>query len=217
MPSTILSALTSKPGFVATNENIGTAVWSKLGIVDVEVDAASANSDSPLSDQQVTSSDLNSANVYTSVLQADIQTVKIIQPTRLRVTALCDDLSTLENIISTFMNNTVTISINTKSIITSYLVLSDIDIEQTGDMISASKVVMNFEQAQPPENSGFAPEQAADTSVYGVSLQQPPSVVPLATLAKAVSSAASVPTEFVSGALIDKNGGPFTLDSSELS
>jgi hypothetical protein len=220
MPQTILASLTSKPQFVATNENTGTQVWSLLGIVDVEVDSSSANSDAPVSSSQVSSSTNAatdaSATQYQSVLSVDIQTTKIIQPSRLRVTALCSDLSTLENVISTFTDDTVTISINTKSIITSYLVLSDVEIEQTGEMISASKVIMTFEQAQPPQNSGFAPAQAADSSVYGVSLQNPPSVTPLSTLTKAVSSAAAVPIEYVSGALIDQAGGPFILDSSML-
>lgn len=212
MPASLLSTLLGKPQFTATNENTNTTIWSKLAIVDVEIGSYSANSEYPISNQQVSDS-----KTYQSVLSEDIQSVKIIQPSRLRVTALCNDLSTVENVISTFMDDTVTISINTKSIITSYLVLSDVEIEQTGEMISASKIILIFEQAQPPAHSGFAPEQAADSSVYGVSLQNPPSVVPLATLAKAVSSAAYVPAINVSGALIDSNGGPFIFDLSKLS
>jgi hypothetical protein len=212
MPQSILSTLTSKPKFVATNENTGATIWSKLGIVDVEVSSSSANTEMPISNQQVSDTE-----TYQTILEQDIQAIKIIEPSRLRVTALCADISTLENVIATFMDTTVTISINTKSIITSYLVLSHLDVEQTGEMISASRVIMVFEQAQPPANSGYAPEQAADSSVYGVSIQTPPTVVPLATLVQAVKSAAYIPTVPANGALIDNLGGSFILDSSRLS
>jgi hypothetical protein len=96
------------------------------------------------------------------------------------------------------------------------LALTDVEIEQSAEMISASKITLIFEQAQPSANSGYAPEQSADASVYGVSIQNPPTVVPLASLVKAVSSAAFVQTISVSGALIDQAGGPFILDSSRL-
>jgi hypothetical protein len=212
MPESILSTLFSQPKFVATNENTGLTMWSKLGIVDVEVASSSGNTDKPLSNQQISDN-----GTYQSILSQDIQTVKIMQPDRLRVTALCADISTLENVISTFLDNTVTIAINTKSIITSYLALCDVDIEQTGEMISASRVVMTFEQAQPPVNSGYAPEQSADASVYGISIQSPPSVVPLATLVKAVQSAAFIPKVPGGDAVLDSLGAPFILDSGRVS
>lgn len=213
MPASILSALTSNPGFNATNELTGNVVWTDLGVIDVEIHSSSANTDMPMSNQQ----ENQSGGTYTSILTADIEAIKIIQPSGLRVTALCANISTLENIIATFLDETSTISINTKSIITSFLVMTELDIEQTAEMISASKIVMTFEQAQPPANSGYAPEQAGDSSVYGVSIQTPPSITPLATLAKAVGAASFIPTTFVAGSLIDSNGGPFILDSSKLS
>lgn len=213
MPPSILSALTTKPGFNATNELTGNVVWTDLGVVDVEIRSSSANTDMPMSNQQ----ENQSGGVYTSILTADIEAIKIIQPSGLRVTALCANISTLENIIATFLDETSTISINTKSIITSFLVMTELDVEQTSEMISASKVVMTFEQAQPPQNSGYLPEQSGDSSVYGVSIQTPPSVVPLATLAKAVGAATFIPTTFIAGSLIDSDGGPFILDSSKLS
>jgi hypothetical protein len=212
MAQAILSTLTSKPQFIATNENTGTTIWGKLGIVDVEVSSDSANTDMPISNQQV-----SDGATYQSILAADLQSVKIMQPSRLRVTALCSDISTQENVISTFLDNTVTISINTKSIITSYLVLSDVDIEQSGEMLSAARIVMVFEQAQAPANSGYAPEQSADSSVYGVSVQTPPTVVPLATLVQAVKNAAFIPQVPANGAVLGSIGEPFILDSSRIS
>jgi hypothetical protein len=212
MPQSILSSILSKPQFVATNESSNSVLWPQLGILDVEISNDSENSDKPISNQQ-----LSDKATYQSILTQDIQAAKIIQPSRLRVTALCADISTLENVLATYSNLSATISINSKSIITQSLMLTAVDVEQTPEMISASRVVMVFEQAQPPANSGFAPEQAADASVYGVSIQTPPTVVPLATLTQAVKSASFVPTITVSGALIDADGGPFILDSSRLS
>lgn len=211
MAQSILSSLLAKPVFVAKNEAYDFAIWSDLGIVDVEITSSSDNTESPISNQQVADS-----GTYESIQAQDVQTTKIIEPSRLRVTALCANISTIESIISTFLDTTATISISTKSIITNYLVLTEVDVEQTGDMISASKVLMTFEQAQAPANSGYAPEQAADASVYGVSIQSPPTVVPLATLTKAVMSAINPPSDVTSGALIDQAGGPFILDSSKL-
>lgn len=211
MANSLLSSIFSKPQFVATNESTSAKIWTDISIVDVEIQSGSANTDAPMSNTSVSDS-----STYQSILAADLEAVKIIEPSRLRVTALSGNISTVQNIISTFLDETVTISINTKSIITAHLVLTEVDVEQTGEMISASRVIMTFEQAQPPQNSGYAPEQGGDFSVYGVSIQSPASVVPLSTLTKAVSSAAaSVPVP--SGTLMDSVGKPFILDSSKLS
>ena len=66
MAQSILSTLTSKPQFVATNENTGTTIWSQLGIVDVEVSSDSANTDMPISNQQV-----SDGATYQSILAAE--------------------------------------------------------------------------------------------------------------------------------------------------
>lgn len=212
MTNSILSTLFSKPSFTISDESTGATIWTDLGIVDVEISLSSENTDQPLSNQQV-----DDISVWQDILAADVQSVKIISPDRLRVTALCSNLSTLKSIIAYFSNTSATLSINTKSIITRFLAMSECDIEQTGEMISAVRVVMVFEQAQPSISTGFAPEQAADQSVYGISIADPPSVVPLATLSKAISSATASIPPILSGALIDSLGGPFILNSSKLS
>lgn len=212
MANSILSTILGAPTFKVTDESTNGAIWTDLAIVDVEIHNQSENTDQPLSNQQV-----DSSGTFQSIFSKDVASVKIISPSRLRVTALCDDLSTVKSIIAYFSNLSATMSINTKSIITHYLVMSEVDIEQSSDMISASRIVVLFEQAQPSESTGFAPAQAADQSVYGISITNPPSVVPLATLTKAIASATSSITPIVSGALIDSLGGPFILDSSKLS
>lgn len=212
MTQSILSTLLGSPSFSVVDESTGVAIWTDLGIVDVEVILSSENTDQPLSNQQIADS-----GTYQSILAADVQSVKIISPSRLRVTALCSNLSTVKSIIAYFSNLTATMAISTKSIITRSLIMSETDIEQSAEMISAVRIVMVFEQAQPSESTGYAPQQDADQSVYGISLANPPSVVPLATLTKAIASATSSVVPIVSGALIDSLGGPFILDSSKLS
>lgn len=212
MPGSILSTLLGKPVFKVTNEATGNTIWPGLSIVDVEVMLASENTDQPLSNQQV-----DDKSTYQSILSTDIHSVKIIAPSRLRVTALCSDLSIVKSIIAYFSDTSITMSCSTKSIITRYLVMSEVDIEQSYEMISAARIVIVFEQAQPSQPNGYSPEQPADQSVYGVSLQNPPSVVPLATLTQAIASATSSIVPIVSGALIDSLGGPFLLNSSKLS
>lgn len=212
MANTILSTLLGTPTFSVTDDSTGAAIWTDLGIVDVEVSLSSDNTDQPLSNQQI-----DDISVWQDILAADIQSVKIISPDRLRVTALCSNLSTVKSVIAYFNNLSATMSINTKSVITRYLVMSECDIEQSGEMISAVRIVMVFEQAQPSQSTGYAPEQAADQSVYGISIANTPQVIPLATLTKAIASATANIPPILSGALIDSLGGPFILNSSKLS
>lgn len=212
MASTILSTLFGKPIFSVQNEKTGRAIWTDLGIVDVEFMLSSENTDQPLSNQQVSND-----SVYQSILSTDIQSVKIMSPTRIRVTALCSNLSTVKSIISYFDDSSNTMTVNSKSIITQSLAISEVDIEQSPEIISAVKIIIVFERAPTAQATKYSPAQAADQSVYGVTLQNPPSVVPLATLTKAISSASSAVTKSVSGALIDNIGGPFIMNSSKLS
>lgn len=184
MPNSILSSALSKPQFVATNDVTGQVVWSNLGIVDVEIGSSSANTDFPISNQQ----EDQGGTIYQSILTADVESIKIIQPTVLRVTALCSDLSTIESIIQIFSDTSSTLSISTKSIITNFLCLTEVDIMQSAEMLSAAKITMVFEQGQPSEQSGFAPAQSADSSVYGVSVLTLNSA-PLSALANTISAA----------------------------
>lgn len=212
MTQSILSTLLGAPSFSVTDDSTGVKIWTDLGIVDVEIALSSENTDQPLSNQQI-----NDVTTWQSILSADIASVKIISPDRVRVTALCADLSTVKSIIAYFNNLSATMSISSKSLITRSLVMSECDIEQGPEMISAVRIVMVFEQAQPSESTGFAPEQPADQSVYGVSITNPQTVVPLATLTKAVAAYTASLPPLLSGVLVDGLGNPFTLNLSSLS
>jgi hypothetical protein len=97
MPASLLSTLLGAPQFNVTDERTGATIWSKLSIVSCDVLLASENSDQPLSNQQV-----SDQATYQSILSTDVESVKIISPSKLRVVALCADLSTVKSIIGYF-------------------------------------------------------------------------------------------------------------------
>jgi hypothetical protein len=212
MADTILTARYSRPQFLATNENLGTdasaVIWEGLAIVEVEVSPSAGTTDFPLF------IDSPKDSPTTEKIQSDdLQAVKIIQPAKLRLSAIVADLSKLENIISVFKDETVTISVNTKSIITKNLILTELNVSQNADMLSATKVDMTFEQVAQPENSGYSPEQAADGSVYGIGVQQPPSITGnFGSLQKTITVALGRVPVTIFGPLLNNAGGPFILD-----
>jgi hypothetical protein len=202
----------NRPQFLATNENLGSdaraVIWEGLAVVDVEVSPSAAVTDFPLV------LDDPKDYVTTQEIQAkDLEAVRILQPTRIKVIALIKDISILDNIISTFKKDDVTVSINTKSILTKNLVLTEVSVSQSAEMVSASKVEMTFEQAQPPLGSGYVPEQAADASVYGIGTKDPEFVTPLASLTKVIKSSLGRVPVTIFGPLLNNKGGPFTLNS----
>jgi hypothetical protein len=215
VPNTILSSPFSQPTFLAVNELNNFATWKSLGIVNIEVGVSSTNTDQPLSMEQV-----HSGVVYQALLQADIESIKIIEPSHLRIIALAPDIDTLDSIIQVFANPYATMSISTKSIITYALVVTSIDVEQTAEMLSASRVTITLEQAQAPTFTDYNPAQDADASVHGITLQQPDSIsianIP-GIFAKTLLNFKVPPvTPDLFGALIDQQGGPFILDFSKL-
>lgn len=207
MSNTILTANFSRPQFVATNEVQNTEIWRGLAVVSAEIDPSAAVTEMPIAIDGPKDS-----NTTIQIQEADLRATKIIQPVRLRVQAVIRDLSVVESIISLLNDDTATLSVNTKSIITRNLLLTDVGIHQSAEMISAVRVAMTFEQAQPPVGEGYNPEQPADASVYGIGFQDLRTVSPLGSLMKSISDALSRPIEVISGPLINMHGGPVVLD-----
>jgi hypothetical protein len=164
--SSILSALQGKSVVTFVNELTGTQCWTDANVKDVEIVSDSDNAEMPLSTEQV-----NETSVYSGLLAADVKTSKIIKPVRLKATVLTSNLSLVENILSLFADTTVTIGVTSKSIVSSSMAISHVAIEQTPDMLSASKVTVLFEQTQPPQPSTFDPAQTADASTLGLGIQ----------------------------------------------
>lgn len=176
MANSILSSLLSTSKFKVYNEATGYPIWSKLQVKSVDVDAESSNAEEPLSVMQ-----LSESSVRAQLLIQDIQSSKIIRPSRLRITALCSDISTLESIIALFNDVTSTLSISSKSVITGSMMITRLHISQSSEILSASKITIELEQSKPPAPNNFNPSQASDASTYGVRIQTPPSLTQTAS------------------------------------
>jgi hypothetical protein len=175
--SSIISSITGSTKFSATNELTGIRCWTTLKIKDVEVDSASMNTSHPVSSEGGSDS-----STYTSLISSDIAALKIIQPSKMKITAFCSDISSLEGVISVFKDTQATLSITTKGITASGMMVVDVDVEQTALMMSAMKVTIELEQAvAPASGSAFNPAQSTDSPNYGISIQTPPNAVASAT------------------------------------
>lgn len=166
MANSILSSLLGKTTFAAINELTNFQCWTNLQIVDVEIDAESANTDYPLSTTQYSPS-----GTYVSLTAADIQSIKVIRPTKMRITGICPDISTIESVLTTFANAQFTVAITTKGLTAVSMAVLTVEIEQTPEMLSAARMVIELERATPPVAVTYAPAQAADQPTLGVRLQ----------------------------------------------
>lgn len=207
MALTLITANLSRSSFAATNEATSTVLWKGMAVVDVDIDASATVTDYPLAVDGA-----NDAATTEAVQALDVQAVKVIQPSKMRVNALVKDLSIIENMIALFNDPTITMSVNSKSIIAEHLVMTDLEIDQSADILSAARVSMAFEQAQIPTGEGFLPEQAADASVYGLSVQNPAQVSLFASFGKTVNSIVGRVVDLNPDALLDDKGRAFRLD-----
>ncbi len=171
MSSSILSSLLSQVAMTITNDATGLTVWSNLKVKTVEIFDDSSMTDEPLSVIQA-----GDAETIAGLTIQDLESVKIINPSRVKITGFVADLDTLESLISSFNDLSITVSMSSKSVIVQYLVPVTLEIEQSSDMTSASKIIVDFEQAQAPETNVFDPSQSGDQSAYGVRIQSPPSL-----------------------------------------
>lgn len=166
MAQSILSSLFSQAQISFTNELTGTPCWTGMKVADVETPSQSSTSDQPMATDSLAES-----SVSTGLQAADIRTMKIIRPSRMRIISVVDNLSLIENILSLFANTQVTLSVTSKGIIADSMSILEVNIEQVSDMLSANRVIIDLEQIVPPQTSSYAPAQSADQSSYGLSVQ----------------------------------------------
>jgi hypothetical protein len=205
--SSIVSTISDQVAFTATNELDSKVIWKDLDIKSVEISGEAAQTDHPLSNVQY-----NDDSTYTNLSAEDIQTIKIIRPSIVRVIGICADISTIESVTNVFADTQVSIVISTKSIIIPDLVLSTINIEQSGNMLSAAEITMELEQAEPPTATTYSPSQAGDVSEYGIRIQSLKTApVSLSTLASKVAQKISAPVSVISGALLGSQGESFLI------
>jgi hypothetical protein len=170
MPNNILSSLVSKSAALFVNEITNSPCWLGLSVKDVEINASALVTRNPLSTEQ-----LSESSVYISLLALDIQSAKIIAPSRMRVTALVSDISNIDSILANFANTFLTMQVTSKGIISDSMAIVGVEIEQTPEMLSASRVVIEFYQTQPdPPLNLYNPAQSGDESVSGLRIQAPP-------------------------------------------
>lgn len=190
---TILSSLRGKSFASFTNETTNTPCWTDAKVKDVQIVSEAENADVPLSTEQV-----NESSVFVGLLSADIKTAKIVQPVRLKITILTDNLSLVESVLAVFADTTATIKVVSKSIIAASMAVSHVSIEQTPEMLSATRITIMLEQTQPSQPSTFDPTQAADASSLGLGVQNLNAVGPsLSTTGNGIGSLVSTATTAV--------------------
>jgi hypothetical protein len=168
MANSLISGLFGAPALKVVNETTTYSVWTKLKVVKVEFSNSAAVTDDPVSLDQVTD-----AGTYQALVEDDLKAIKIIQPTRIRITALCPDMSTFDNVLAGFANVEDTFTVTSKAIIAPSMTMSSLNLEQSSDNLSSSKLVIELEQAQPTFEDAYDPFQEADANTYGTRIQKP--------------------------------------------
>lgn len=166
MPNSILSSILKEGQFRAYDNRSGDQIWKSLGVLDVMVNSSAATSTKPLSNIQ-----LSEDGTFNKIQGTDVESSKIIRPSQLKVVAIVPDITTAEAIINAWSNTFLTINIITRGIIADNMSLSNVEFEQTPEIVSAQVVTLEFDQVAVPSISEFTPAQSADASVYGIKIQ----------------------------------------------
>jgi len=166
MASSILSSLSSKISFSITNELTGYPVWANLKIVSVNIELQSDNSDYPMALQQY-----SNGNVYLGFQTADLNALKVLDPDRIVIEGIAPDISTTKSILSAFGNTQATFTVITKGIMSQSLAVTNVEIDQDADILSAALINITLERTMPPGVAGYNPAQPSDSTSIGSALQ----------------------------------------------
>lgn len=170
--SSIVSLVTGQTVLSVIDEASGQPIWTNIKCVSVEIESESAVTDNPVS--PATLSGQETTDTFT---QEYAQTLKIIQPSRVRMNIICPDIDTINQVINEFLDVQSTVTIETKSVIIPSLCISEMNLEQTAEMLNAARMNITLEQAVlSTAVGGFFPLQSADSSVYGIQFQTPMSI-----------------------------------------
>jgi hypothetical protein len=166
MASSILSSLGSKISFSTTNETTGYPVWANLKIVDVSIEGQSENSDFPISLQQYAN-----GTTYLGLQSADMNAIKVLMPTRIIIDGIAPDISTVQSVLSAFGNTQATFTILTKGFLSQQLSVTNVEIDQNAEVLSAALIKITLERTKPAAPSAYAPAQPSDLASIGSVLQ----------------------------------------------
>lgn len=171
MAVNLITSLLGTRLFSVLQDATGYPAFSDLNIAKVEIDSGALATDHPMSTQPITDE-----FSYQTLLDSDLQTGKVLRPMFMRVTAYSNNISTIEALILAHKIPTYTFSITTKEIIADNMTLLNLDIEHSEEVLSASKLVIEWQQVAPYIPVNFDPSQPVNDSVYGMRIQQPKSL-----------------------------------------
>jgi hypothetical protein len=134
MASSLLQAIFGARPFKIVSDRFGYPYWTDLKILAVDIMLSAAVVDDPLAIEIITNQD---DDVFVNLLDVDTSNGKIIQPTKLRVKCLCDNLSTVEGLMIGFSDITATYTITSRGVIADSMVMTDITFVQSSERLSA--------------------------------------------------------------------------------
>lgn len=171
MATSLLSDFIGAAKWKIVNEKYGVPLWTGVGVASVDT-----STEAQITNQPLSTKDLTNDSVYEDLLVVDTKNSKILRPVVMRLSIFVKDVSTLENISSAFADTTSTFSITSKSIVSDYMLLKSVNISHDNDMLSASKVVLEFEQWTPENTVTFNPDGTYNATNYGIRIQSLSSV-----------------------------------------
>lgn len=166
-----VSILLSGQSLTITNESTGLPVWTRISPVSAEITSPAETTQFPLAGTAMQVVEVSSTSSV-----SNLQAAKVIMPAHMALNVICNDQSTIENIINTFDNDEVTFSITSRSIIASKMSMSDVEITQSEENLNGVSIVITFEQTSFSIQGSFDPKQSADESSNGVAIKEPVSL-----------------------------------------
>lgn len=157
MADNILSSLLSAPAISFVNEKLpGVNVWQNLNVVSNEISERSSNTDFPLEKESSL---------------ADLKSAKILEPTKVKISALCDDATTLTSILNVLYALDSTMMVKSKGVLVNNLVITELELEYSPEMLNVAKVGIDMEQAFYLSLLTYSPSQGPDFSMITKGLQ----------------------------------------------
>lgn len=172
MANNILSSLFAASPLKIINDLDKYQYWGSIAVKGVDVMLDSSVTDNPISNKSFTEESL-----YTDLLDVDTRNGKIIRPVRLKISCISDEQGIIESMMGAYANNTSTFTVTSKSIIAESMMVTNLTLTQSSEMISATDIVIEFEQSEPPITDEFDPANPSNRSNFGVRIQAPPSVL----------------------------------------
>jgi hypothetical protein len=151
----------TQKGVTFKNEATGASVWAKMNIISVEFPTEAVISEQPLTTGADGTGKKESAAV-TGALKKDLPATKIIRPVRAIVVGIVEDISTLDSILSTFVNVPVTIAVSSRGVLAISMVMMKVEVTQEPEILSAMKVTIEFERSGSQISQGAAAKAASD-------------------------------------------------------